>query len=666
MAVLQKVLIANRGEIAVRIVRTLDRLGIASVAVHSDADADAPHVRAAGESVRLGPADARQSYLAIDRVIAAARETGADAIHPGYGFLAESAAFARACADAGIVFIGPTPEAIDTMGDKIRARAAVEARGVATVPGIAEPGLDDAALVAGAERVGYPVLVKPSAGGGGKGMHRVDDPADLPAALAQARREAAAAFGDDTLFVERFVANPRHVEVQVLADQHGHVIHLGERECSLQRRHQKVIEEAPSPLLTPAQRAAIGEAARETARSVGYVGAGTVEFIVSGDQPDEPFFMEMNTRLQVEHPVTEAVTGIDLVEQQLRVAAGEQLGIRQEDVRLDGHAIEARVYAEDPAAGFLPTGGEVLLARWPQGPGVRVDAGIETGSEVSSSYDPMLAKVIAHARTRAEAIERLDAALATTHVLGVTTNVPFLRTLLAEPAVAAGELDTGLIDREAQRLAARRMPSEVLAQAALVLLDAAPRGARAWGRDGWRLRGAVGASVRVSDGDGVATVTLLPGGDRRPTSFGFIGGRAPQLPIAMRVERADGSTTAIQELDRPGATHVTADGDVWLALLDGDWLVERSRPVVRARAGAAASPTLASPMPGTVVAVHVAEGDEVAEGQALVSVEAMKMEHVLRAPSAGAARIHVIVGETVRRGQEVAAVETRTPTEVPA
>lgn len=665
MAVLQKVLIANRGEIAVRIVRTLDRLGIASVAVYSDADADAPHVRAAGESVRLGPADARQSYLAIDRVIAAARETGADAIHPGYGFLAESAAFARACADAGIVFVGPTPEAIDTMGDKIRARAAVEARGVATVPGIAEPGLDDAALVAGAERVGYPVLVKPSAGGGGKGMHRVDDPADLPAALAQARREAAAAFGDDTLFVERFVANPRHVEVQVLADQHGHVIHLGERECSLQRRHQKVIEEAPSPLLTPAQRAAIGEAACETARSVGYVGAGTVEFIVSGDRPDEPFFMEMNTRLQVEHPVTEAVTGIDLVEQQLRVAAGEPLGVRQEDVRLEGHAIEARVYAEDPAAGFLPTGGEVLQAVWPRGAGMRVDAGIETGSSVSSSYDPMLAKVVAHARTRREAIERLDDALRTTHLLGVTTNIPFLRALLAEPAVVAGDLDTGLIDREAARLAVRPLSAEALAHAGLAVLDRAPRRGGAWMGDGWRSSGARGASLRFADGDGVAVVTLLPGGDRRRRDFAFIGGHPDRLDVDVRVERADGRVEH-PVLQRPGSVRVTSDGDVWLALLDGDWLVEHARPAVRARAGAAATPTLASPMPGTVVAVHVADGDDVAEGQALVSVEAMKMEHVLRAPTAGAARIQVIVGETVRRGQEVAAVETRTPTEVKA
>ncbi|MFC7430521.1 MULTISPECIES: acetyl/propionyl/methylcrotonyl-CoA carboxylase subunit alpha [unclassified Agrococcus] len=662
MAVLQKVLIANRGEIAVRIIRTLDRLGIASVAVYSDADVDAPHVRAAGEAVRLGPADARASYLAIDRVIAAAVATGADAIHPGYGFLAESAAFARACDDAGIVFVGPTPEAIDTMGDKIRARAAVEARGVSTVPGIAEPGLDDDALVAGAERVGYPVLVKPSAGGGGKGMHRVDDPADLPAALVQARREAAAAFGDDTLFVERFVANPRHIEVQVLADQHGHVIHLGERECSLQRRHQKVVEEAPSPLLTPEQRAAIGAAACETARSVGYVGAGTVEFIVSADRPDEPFFMEMNTRLQVEHPVTEAVTGIDLVEQQLRVAAGEPLGIAQEDVALTGHAIEARVYAEDPAAGFLPTGGEVVRLTWPRGDRVRVDAGIEQGSVVSSSYDPMLAKVIAHAPTRAEAIERLDAALADTHVLGVTTNVPFLRALLAEPAVLAGDLDTGLIDRDAARLADRPMPASVLAQAGLALLERTPGGARAWSSDGWRVAGARGASVRLADGDGVATVTRSAGA-RMQTRLGHGGGLHAPRDVELRVERADGSVELVRSVEWLLHPTITRDGDVWLPLASGDWLVEHARPAARARAGAASAPTLASPMPGTVVAVHVTDGDDVAEGQALVSVEAMKMEHVLRAPTAGAARIHVAVGETVRRGQEVAQVEAATADE---
>lgn len=337
---ISKVLIANRGEIAVRIIRTLRSLGIRSVAVYSDADAGALHVRLADEAVRLGPAPAAESYLSIERVLDAARRTGADAIHPGFGFLAENAAFARACADAGIVFIGPGAEAIEVMGDKISAKRTVEARGVPTVPGLARPGLTDDELIAGAADVGFPVLIKPSAGGGGKGMHVVEDASGLPAAVAAARREAAASFGDDTLFLERYVTTPRHIEVQILADAHGAVVHLGERECSLQRRHQKVVEEAPSPLLDAATRARIGAAACETARSVGYVGAGTVEFIVPGDSPDEFFFMEMNTRLQVEHPVTELVTGLDLVELQLRIAAGEPLPFTQDEVTLDGHAIE--------------------------------------------------------------------------------------------------------------------------------------------------------------------------------------------------------------------------------------------------------------------------------------------------------------------------------------
>ncbi|WP_156759477.1 acetyl/propionyl/methylcrotonyl-CoA carboxylase subunit alpha [Microbacterium karelineae] len=641
-----RVLIANRGEIAVRVARTLDRLGIASIAVFSDADAGAMHVRAATEAVRIGPADARRSYLDVDAILCAARETGAQAVHPGYGFLAESAALAHACADAGIAFIGPPVSAIETMGDKIRARAAVEERGVATVPGISEPGLDDAALIAGAERVGYPVLVKPSQGGGGKGMHRVDDPRDLPGALAQARREAANAFGDDALFVERFVARPRHIEVQVLADEAGATIHLGERECSLQRRHQKVVEEAPSALLTPAQRDAIGSAACETARAVGYVGAGTVEFIVSGDRPDEPFFMEMNTRLQVEHPVTEQITGIDLVEQQLRIAAGETLAFAQDEVRHAGHAIEARIYAEDPAAGFAPTGGAVVAAAWPSGEGIRVDAGVETSDVVSTHYDPMLAKVVAHAPTRAEAIARLDDALRRTRVLGVRTNTAFVRALLADPRVRSGDLDTELIDREVGRLAAIEVPDTVLARAGLALIEATATGDRAWAPDGWRVGGSAGASVRLRDGDSVATVTrgaiLAPGagGARR---------------VDLRVARA-GGVVRIQEL-APGDVVTAPDGEIWVADESGTWGVEAARPARRQRAGAA--PTLASPMPGSVVAVHVADGDTVEEGAAIVSVEAMKMEHLLRAPVAGVARLRVAAGDQVSRGQELATV---TPT----
>ncbi|GGD40887.1 acetyl/propionyl-CoA carboxylase subuit alpha [Microbacterium faecale] len=639
MAVFDSVLIANRGEIAVRVIRTLDRLGIRSIAVYSDADADAMHVRAASAAIRIGPADARRSYLDVEAVVRAARDAGAQAIHPGYGFLAESAALARACRSAGIAFIGPPPEAIETMGDKVRARAAVEKRGVATVPGVAGPALDDATLVAGAERVGFPVLVKPALGGGGKGMHRVDDPAGLPGALAQARRESTAAFGDDTLFLERFVTNPRHIEVQILADEHGNVIHLGERECSLQRRHQKVVEEAPSPLLTEEQRERIGQAACETARAVGYVGAGTVEFIVSGDHPDEPFFMEMNTRLQVEHPVTEAVVGIDLVEQQLRVAAGEQLDRAQEDVRITGHAIEARIYAEDPAAGFAPTGGEALLVEWPEGDGVRVDAGIASGDVVSTHYDPMLAKVIAHAATRGAALERLDAALADTRVLGVMTNVAFLRALVADPEVRAGRLDTGLIDRHGERLARIDVPDDVFAQAGRALIERGARGVRAWDPDGWRIGGAVGSSVRLRDGAAIATVTMLPAS-------------AAASSVAVRVARERG-TSQSRLLADPVAV-AFAPGGVWLSTADGTWFVEEARNARRGRAGQ--DPALASPMPGTVVAVHAADGGEVAAGDALVSIEAMKMEHVLRAPVAGVASIDVRVGDRVSRGQDVAAV----------
>src|SRR6201993_2536218 len=401
------VLVANRGEIAVRVIRTLRRLGIRSVAVYSDADADARHVLEADEAVRLGPAPARESYLDIDKVVDAAARTGSQAIHPGYGFLSENADFAAACERAGVVFLGPPARAIRVMGDKITAKNAVAAFDVTVVPGVAKPGLTDDELVAAAEQIGFPVLIKPSAGGGGKGMRLVEEPARLREALVSARREAASSFGDDTLFLERFVLRPRHIEVQVLADAHANVVHLGERECSLQRRHQKVIEEAPSALLDAETRARIGTAACNTARSVDYVGAGTVEFIVSADHPDEFFFMEMNTRLQVEHPVTEEVTGLDLVEWQLRVAAGEKLAFAQDDIELRGHAIEARVYAEDPARGFLPTGGGVSGVFDPRGAGVRVDSGLSAGMVVGSDYDPMLAKVIAHGPDRAAALHSL-------------------------------------------------------------------------------------------------------------------------------------------------------------------------------------------------------------------------------------------------------------------
>ncbi|RXZ67537.1 acetyl/propionyl-CoA carboxylase subunit alpha, partial [Agromyces albus] len=490
----ERVLVANRGEIAVRVIRTLRRLGIRAIAVYSDADADAPHVLLADEAVRIGPAPAAQSYLDPERIIAAAVATGAEAVHPGYGFLSEHAGFARACRDAGIVFVGPGDEALEIMGDKISAKRHVEASGVPIVPGVADAALDDAALLTAGEAVGFPLLVKPSAGGGGKGMQVARDTAELAAAIPAARRIATAAFGDDTLLLERLIERPRHIEVQVLADSAGAVIHLGERECSLQRRHQKVIEEAPSALLDETTRSRIGAAACDAARSVGYLGAGTVEFLVSDAAPDEFFFIEMNTRLQVEHPVTELVTGVDLVEQQLRIAAGEPLALAQHEVRLTGHAIEARLYAESPHRGFLPSTGEVLVWREPEGDGIRVDAGVRAGQEVTAHYDPMLAKVIAHGADRAEAIERLDHALADIVVLGVDTNIGFLRRLLAEPAVRVGHLDTGLIDRMPE--ASVSDPSPALLEPAarwiarrdeLERTEAASHGPTAWrSATGWR------------------------------------------------------------------------------------------------------------------------------------------------------------------------------------
>ncbi len=447
------VLVANRGEIACRVIGTLRRLGVRSVAVFSDADADARHVREADVAVRLGPAPAAQSYLDVDAVVAAAVATGAEAVHPGYGFLSENPALARACERAGIAFVGPGVDALEAMADKLAAKSIVGARGVPVVPGAGEPGMSDDDLLAAAGAVGFPLLVKPSAGGGGKGMVVVRAEADLPGALASARRVAASSFGDDTLLLERLVEAPRHIEVQVLADTHGTVVHLGERECSLQRRHQKVVEEAPSPLLTAEQRARMGEAACEVARSVGYVGAGTVEFLVPAASPDEFFFIEMNTRLQVEHPVTEMVTDLDLVALQLRVAAGEPLGLAQDDVVLRGHAVEARLYAESPDRGFLPATGSVLVyddGGVPSGPGaspLRLDSGISAAAVVGGHYDPMLAKAVAWGETRDEAVERLDGLLARTVVLGVETNTAFLRSLLADDDVRAGRLDTGLIDR---------------------------------------------------------------------------------------------------------------------------------------------------------------------------------------------------------------------------
>ncbi|GAA1364603.1 acetyl-CoA carboxylase biotin carboxylase subunit [Arthrobacter rhombi] len=654
------VLVANRGEIAVRVIRTLRRLGIRSVAVYSEADAGARHVREADDSVCLGPAAAAESYLDIEAVLAACRTSGAQAVHPGYGFLSENLDFARALESAGITFIGPSAHSINLMGDKIRAKNHVSGHGVPVVPGVADPGMDDAALIEAAAGVGFPLLIKPSAGGGGKGMHAVETAAELPSTLQTARRVARNSFGDDTLLLERLVRSPRHIEVQILADTHGNTIHLGERECSLQRRHQKVIEEAPAPLLEMLDdgasiRARIGEAAVNAARSVDYVGAGTVEFLVSDENPGEFFFMEMNTRLQVEHPVTEEVVRvdgqrIDLVEWQVRIAAGATLDIAQDSVTLSGHAIEARVYAEDPAHGFLPSIGTILRAGDPTGDGIRTDSGISNGSRITPDYDPMLAKVIAHGTDRSQALARLDAALAGTLVLGVQTNLEYLRALIAEPDVQAGRLDTTFIDRWGVQ--SKRTPTEAELQAiAAAFLAAEPRTTGrfgAWATDGWRMgthrertlaleiddelytvqpaaEDATAAAAVVPVVDIVPVVELVPG----------TGGREAWIG-------AGGYGAHVRWLDRRAVVHRRLAG------------IEREE--------AGGDPESRSPMPGTVVSVLVASGDAVTAGQALLAVEAMKMEHPLTAGLTGTVTVHVAVGDHVSAGQSVATV-TPEPTD---
>jgi acetyl-CoA/propionyl-CoA carboxylase biotin carboxyl carrier protein len=645
------VLVANRGEIAVRVMTTLRRLGIRSVAVYSDADADARHVCEADTAVRLGPAPARESYLNVARVLDAAQATGAQAIHPGYGFLSENAGFAAACEDAGVVFVGPGSQAIEVMGDKIAAKNAVTAFGVPVVPGVAQPGLTDDDLVAAADEIGYPVLVKPSAGGGGKGMRLVSDPRELPQALTGARREAASSFGDDTLFLERFILRPRHIEVQVLADTGGNVVHLGERECSLQRRHQKVIEEAPSPLLDEAIRARIGAAGCDTARSVDYLGAGTVEFIVSAERADEFFFMEMNTRLQVEHPVTEAVTGLDLVEWQLKIAAGQQLPLSQDDISLRGHAIEARVYAEDPAREFLPTGGRVLDVAEPTGPGVRVDSSLQAGTVVGSDYDPMVAKVIAHGADRTDALARLDKALADTVVFGVGTNVEFLRFLLADERVAAGDLDTALLDERLADFAPAPAPDDVLAAGGLYRQCALAHraGESLWAAPtGWRLGPA--APVRTAMHTPLRSETVSVWGP----------------PQAAKVQVGDGGIYWASAALRAGQLTVTLDGlrrryrvseadrQLWIADERGTWQLQEAEEQQIQRVGGPRQAEIVSPMPGSVIAVHVASGHEVCEGAAVVVVEAMKMEHALTAPISGHVEMLVSVGDQVAVDQVLA------------
>jgi acetyl-CoA/propionyl-CoA carboxylase biotin carboxyl carrier protein len=603
---LSPVLIANRGEIAVRIARTVHALGLATVGVVTAADAGALHADVVDAVVPIG------SYLSADELLRAAQVAGARSLHPGYGFLSENAAFARAVLAAGLVWIGPPADAIELMGDKQRAKQAAEAIGVPVVP-----AGDDG---------GYPVIVKAVAGGGGKGMRVVRSADELEAATAAARREAQAAFGDDRVLIERYLERPRHIEVQVLADRHGSVLHVGERECSLQRRHQKVVEEAPSPAIDPALRARMGSAAVSLARACGYQGAGTVEFIATADA-GEFFFLEMNTRLQVEHPVSELVYGVDLVEHQLRVAAGEPLALRQDELRPNGHAIEARLYAEDPASGFLPQTGSVRVYREPRGPGVRVDSGIRDGSIVGTAYDPMLAKVIAHGPDRETALRRLDRALATFEIVGVGTNAALTRALLARPDVRAGALDTGLLERVLGELAVPA-PDDLVAAAALAAAGSAhPAGP-------WRRRVAGHGELRVASG----RVEL---GDRVWSG------------VAVRFDAVGDAHVRLEGVERRYAFALSDDA-IWIAR-DGHHLELRTERA--ARSALARSGLLEAPMPGTVLLVNVAEGDRVAEGDVLLVLESMKMELSIAAPHAGTvAGLALRAGDGVTRGQPLVAV----------
>ena len=669
------VLVANRGEIAVRIFRTLRRLGVRSVAVYSDADAGSQHVREADVAVRIGPAAPQDSYMDAERILAAARSTGAEAVHPGYGFLAENAEFARATADAGLVFVGPSPHAIELMGDKIRAKATVAAAGVPTVPGRAERGMSDRDIVAAADEIGFPVLLKPSAGGGGKGMRLVESPAQMEEALIGARREASSTFGDDTLFLERFITPARHIEVQIFADSFGRTLHLGERECSLQRRHQKVMEETPSPLIGASTRERLGSAAIAAARSVDYVGAGTVEFIVGSDHPDEFFFMEMNTRLQVEHPVTEMVTGLDLVEHQLRVAAGEPLGFGPFEGRSVGHAVEARIYAEDPRRGFLPTGGRILMVRDPAGEGIRVDSGIADGVDVGTGYDPLLAKVVAFGADRATALARLRHALSETVVLGVGTNVSFLHTLAGHDDVVAGRLDTGLVERLAESLVERPPPAVAYgAYALLRLREMWPGGPIVDPWDipcGWRPGRIRPVAFTLADGAGdplVVTVTGTPEraevgvGVEAEIGAGVVGVGAEvgtSEPVSVQLEPLpDGALVSVEGTTRRvWSVADEATATTWI-FVDGDaWAFRELVASRRSRAAGAADGDVRSPMPGTVIQLHVTTGERVRAGQPLVVIEAMKMEHVLVAGHDGTVDVLIGQGDQVAADEVVARIE---------
>lgn len=622
----RRILVANRGEIACRVIATAQRMRVESVAIYSDADAQARHVILADHAVHIGPAPARESYLDGARIIAAAKKSGAEAIHPGYGFLSENAEFAEMVTQAGLVFIGPPPAAIRAMGAKHEAKRLMRAAGVPVVPGYDGDAQDDATFAKAAGEIGYPVLVKAAMGGGGRGMRRVDDAAGLTEALESARREALAAFGDGTLLIEKYLTRPRHIEVQIFADAQGHVVHLHERDCSLQRRHQKVIEEAPAPGLSDAQRRRLTDAAIRAAQAIAYVGAGTIEFIADADHLDQFYFMEMNTRLQVEHPVTEMITGLDLVEWQLRVAAGEGLPLTQDAVTRNGHAIEARICAEDPALDFRPESGRILDWRVPTGPGLRCDSWVETGSEISVYYDSLMGKLIAHGADRAQAIQRLGRALCEVRLAGITGNLDLLVRAVTHPDFAAGRIDTGFIpDHAADLLSPEPIPEAAWAAFAHFEQQSLPQGEDPWSAtDHWRLTG-------------------------------------PHKMVWHFAAQGSDHAIPVPDLAPVDAHHHAAGKDRWLHLNGRRYRVVAlgafPRPPIRPGVANIHAGEIHAPMPGRIVAVLVAPGEKVAERQVLLRLEAMKMEHALLAPMAGAVvKLNVAVGDLVQEGMLLAEV----------
>jgi 3-methylcrotonyl-CoA carboxylase alpha subunit len=653
------ILIANRGEIACRVIRTARHLGIRTVAVYSEADAGALHAAMADTAYCIGPAPARDSYLDVGRILDVARRSGAQAVHPGYGFLSENAEFAAACAVAGIVFIGPPPGAIRAMGSKSAAKTLMQQAGVPLVPGYHGAEQDPAHLAGEAARIGYPVLIKASAGGGGKGMRVVDDAAGFNEALALAKGEARSSFGDDTMLIERYLTRPRHIEIQVFADAHGNVVSLFERDCSIQRRHQKVIEEAPAPGMGPARRASMGEAACAAARAIGYVGAGTVEFIVAAGSgakliPDDGFFfMEMNTRLQVEHPVTEMITGQDLVEWQLLVASGAPLPLPQDQLRIDGHAIEARVYAEDPDRDFMPAVGTLTHLQAPaEGAHVRVDTGVRTGDSISIHYDPMIAKLIVWDRDRPSAVRRLAHALSEYQVVGLQTNLGLLRRIAAHPAFSAAELDTGFIGRHGTDLLPKRepAPAAALAAAALrVLQDRAKSRAAVGSHDpfspwnlptAWRMNGDGYQDMVLAEGDTLHAVRAHPRAD---------GSVRLDLPGGT-VDAAGGTLDGVRR-----TIPVIRNGDLLTAILDGaNYPLALVDPLAPPHAEVAGGDRLLAPMPGRVVEVLVRPGDAVLRGDVLMVLEAMKVQMRLAAPRAGVVdALRAAPGDLVDDGAEL-------------